>query len=389
MKPLKIFLIIITSAINIFPQGDSVLKFIFVPHPRSEDHVNLSVNPVIAKINFASYDVRLLGGDLTYNTNRDSATLAHCDNIFDLGSPNTLWSFGNHDVQSGDREIIKEFTGRDSYYSYARDGITFIVLDTELDAEGSSRTFIKGDQLKMVQDVCDSIKDSRYLILLHHRFMWMINNDDFKDRLTDSIAQSSRLMDTTNFYSDIYPLLQQVKHKGIQVLVFGGDRCDFNLEYFPEDSITFYAAGLSQNLPDSLDSLIVINYNLQKKEITCNFVRLFDVITSVAQTTSTLPEQFVLYQNYPNPFNPITKIRYTISTLPVSSPLIKKRTKEGFITLKIYDVLGKEVATLVNEEKSAGTYEVEFNGSDLPSGVYFYRLQAGNFIDTKKFILLK
>jgi hypothetical protein len=387
MKPLKIYLIIIISAIDLFPQSDSVLKFIFVPHPRSEDHVNLSVNPEIAKIDFPNYDVRLLGGDLTYNTNRDSATLVHCDNIFDLGSPNTLWSLGNHDVQSGDREIIKEFTGRESYYSYTRDRITFIVLDTELNAEGSSRTFIKDDQLKMVQDVFDSIKNSRYLILLHHRFMWMINNDDFKDRLTDSIAQSSRLLDTTNFYSDIYPLLQQVKHKGIQVLVFGGDRCDFNLEYSPEDSITFYAAGLSQNLPDSLDSLIVINYNLKNKEISCNFVRLFDVITSVVQTSSNLPKQFMLYQNYPNPFNPTTKIRYSIPAVRTSFPSTSGGMK--FIKLKVYDILGNEITTLVNEEKPTGNYDVEFDGSNLPSGVYFYRLQAGNFINTKKFILLK
>ena len=215
----------------------------------------------------------------------------------------------------------------------------------------------------------------------------MINNDDFKDRLTDSIAQSSRLLDTTNFYSDIYPLLQQVKHKGIQVLVLGGDRCDFNLEYSLEDSITFYAAGLSQNLPDSLDSLIVINYNLQNKEISCNFVRLFDVITSVVQTSSNLPEQFMLYQNYPNPFNPTTKIRYSIPAVRTSFPSTSGGMK--FIKLKVYDILGNEITTLVNEEKPTGNYDVEFDGSNLPSGVYFYRLQAGSFIDTKKFILLK
>jgi hypothetical protein len=98
---------------------------------------------------------------------------------------------------------------------------------------------------------------------------------------------------------------------------------------------------------------------------------------------------FVLYQNYPNPFNPVTKIKFTIQTPPISSPLVKGRTKEGFVTLKIYDILGREVTTLVNEEKPAGTYEVEFNASDFSSGIYFYQLKAGKYSETRKMTLLK
>ncbi len=85
---------------------------------------------------------------------------------------------------------------------------------------------------------------------------------------------------------------------------------------------------------------------------------------------------FQLYQNYPNPFNPSTKINYSI---PWTSLVI----------LKVYDILGKEVATLINEEKSVGNYKVEFNASNLSSGIYFYRMQAGSFVSTKKFILLR
>lgn len=88
------------------------------------------------------------------------------------------------------------------------------------------------------------------------------------------------------------------------------------------------------------------------------------------------PISYELYQNYPNPFNPSTIIKYTIS-------------KSSFVSLIIYDLLGKEIATLVNEEKQIGNYEIEFDGSNLASGVYFYRMQAGNFIATKKFILIK
>ncbi len=85
---------------------------------------------------------------------------------------------------------------------------------------------------------------------------------------------------------------------------------------------------------------------------------------------------FQLSQNYPNPFNPSTVIKYQIPEL-------------SFVTLKVYDVLGSEILTLVNEEIPAGSYEVEFDGTGLPSGIYFYRLQAGNFVETKKMVLMK
>lgn len=97
-----------------------------------------------------------------------------------------------------------------------------------------------------------------------------------------------------------------------------------------------------------------------------------------------LPEEFSLEQNYPNPFNPSTTIRYSIPSVITSG------TKQSqLVTLKVYDVLGNEVATLVNEEKPAGSYEVEFSAEGLTSGIYLYKLQTNNFVETKKMILLK
>ena len=87
-------------------------------------------------------------------------------------------------------------------------------------------------------------------------------------------------------------------------------------------------------------------------------------------------EEFHLSQNYPNPFNPSTRIQYSVNS-----------TQK--VTLKVYDLLGREITALVNEEKPAGQYEVEFNGTNLPSGIYFYQLKAGSFVETKKMILLK
>jgi hypothetical protein len=109
---------------------------------------------------------------------------------------------------------------------------------------------------------------------------------------------------------------------------------------------------------------------------------LSEMITDVEGATE-LPKNFILEQNYPNPFNPTTSIEYRVGSTE-------------YVTLKVYDVLGNEVATLVNEIKPAGSYEVEFDASNLSSGIYFYQLKvypvpggAGNFVQTKKMLLIK
>ncbi len=115
------------------------------------------------------------------------------------------------------------------------------------------------------------------------------------------------------------------------------------------------------------------------------------IFTSMINQIKKNPIDFKLRQNYPNPFNPSTIIKYAIPTYPsISSREGKERSDRGvLVTLKVYDVLGKEVTTLVNEKKPSGNYEVTFDGSKLTSGVYFYKLQSDKFVKTKKLILLK
>ena len=99
-------------------------------------------------------------------------------------------------------------------------------------------------------------------------------------------------------------------------------------------------------------------------------------LLGVTPVSSTMPTVYSLSQNYPNPFNPVTKINFALP-------------KQGFVTLKIYDVLGREVRTLVNEVKSAGQFSVDFNASEFSSGVYFYRLETDGFSDIKRMMLIK
>ena len=92
--------------------------------------------------------------------------------------------------------------------------------------------------------------------------------------------------------------------------------------------------------------------------------------------SSEVPSSFQLHQNYPNPFNPVTFINYE---LPITN----------YVSLKVFDMLGNEVATLVNEKQNAGSYSVDFHGTNISSGIYFYKLETEGFIETKRMILLK
>jgi len=101
-----------------------------------------------------------------------------------------------------------------------------------------------------------------------------------------------------------------------------------------------------------------------------------DIPTQVKENPDKLVTTFSLQQNFPNPFNPCTTIRYNLQ-------------EQSFVTLRVFDVLGREVSNLVNERQQAGTHMVIFDGTNIPSGLYFYRLEAGVFYDSKKLLLLK
>jgi hypothetical protein len=131
------------------------------------------------------------------------------------------------------------------------------------------------------------------------------------------------------------------------------------INMFTQDSIAFPMAA-----PRSIFNMLIFKSG----------VRLVE--TGVVGSTESAPEAFSLAQNYPNPFNPETKIQYSVAS-------------SQYIRIKIFDVLGREVATLVNEMKPPGEYAVSWDASNAPSGLYFYRIQAGGFTDIKKMIVTK
>ncbi|OIP63675.1 MAG: hypothetical protein AUK34_01085 [Ignavibacteria bacterium CG2_30_36_16] len=122
------------------------------------------------------------------------------------------------------------------------------------------------------------------------------------------------------------------------------------------------------------NSLASGNYSYRLKQIDFDGSFAYYWLNETVEVST--PVEFALLQNYPNPFNPVTKIKYAVSI-------------RQYTTLKVYNILGREVATLVNEYQAAGNYEVKFDASNLSSGVYFYKLQSGNFVQTKKLLLMK
>lgn len=109
---------------------------------------------------------------------------------------------------------------------------------------------------------------------------------------------------------------------------------------------------------------------------TNDLIDVYTILNSITHVENNSAKIFLLNQNYPNPFNPTTKIKFQIPEFT-------------FVRLTIYDIIGNEVRIIVDENKSAGTYEVDITANDLPSGIYFYTLRAGKYFDSKKMILLK
>ena len=150
---------------------------------------------------------------------------------------------------------------------------------------------------------------------------------------------------------------------------------------------------------NGINKLIIKSGNLAGGRLfDYNFDNITFNSTTDAEPANNAPQSYNLCQNYPNPFNPSTKISFTIPTSPINpSPYQGEGQGERYVTLKVYDILGNEVATLVDEQKEAGSYSVTFYASNLASGLYIYKLTVADpstgsgqgFVSTKKMMLLK
>ena len=211
------------------------------------------------------------------------------------------------------------------------------------------------------------------------------------------INESSKIVYLDSIYSkypaSYYYCAIKLKDKYLvnYFLVTGYGYADsIKLKLNPNDSLTFLIVGIDPcpickiKYDEFLRDTLLFRFTADSGLSSTTKYLIFnsDIRIGVGvNDKSEMPTKFYLWQNYPNPFNPTTKIRYSV-------PSVETRNIPS-MQLKVYDMLGREVANLIKEIKQPGNYEVEFNGSKLPSGVYLYQLRFGNLISTKKLILLK
>ena len=182
---------------------------------------------------------------------------------------------------------------------------------------------------------------------------------------------------TENTYSYRIKIIYQ---DSIEYSILQNYEGTITLDILPQDSIKVIFADpdlcpiCDTSILENFTDIFYIYSNSIDNELYEVDVSGIGLSTDVQEETA--PSSFQLYQNYPNPFNPSTTINYSIP-------------KKEFVLLKVYDVLGKEIATLVNEEKRQGSYSAKFNGNNLSSGVYFYKIESGNFTKVNKMLLLK
>lgn len=179
-----------------------------------------------------------------------------------------------------------------------------------------------------------------------------------------------RLAWTANTEADLslYEVWRKIDEEGTGWLKIGST----TNTYFIDSEMLYAPTG----------GLVHSHYKIKARDLTNHYSDYSNEVVSRTEPMNKksveeiVSNEYKLAQNYPNPFNPSTKISYSIK-------------EEGLVTLKVFDILGKEIATLVNENKPEGNYEIEYNASDLPSGIYIYKIQSGSFMDVKKMLLTK
>lgn len=258
-SPIKLLIVYFgLISLNLFGQSDSV-NLIFIGHCYQPYTAGDKVDFRLEEFDFSEFDGIWLGGDVCSEAMLNYSTLQYIDTLFDLGSVNTHWALGNHDARNGNWEWYEEFTGRKTYYSCSNNGITRIVMNSNLlptDCESLN------DQFKMIIDVCDTISESSDLVLLMHHGLW---RDVPGLPPPGSYAQSDLVFwnancDSVNtqFVDVIYPKLLEVKNKGISVSCILGDMgaTKKKFDLFSSDSIRFLGCGLYHNSPD--DQVLII-----------------------------------------------------------------------------------------------------------------------------------
>lgn len=266
--------------LSINAQSDyDTLHYIFLGHiknPNFEGHV---VDDRVAGLDYSTYDRVWLGGDITSESSLNYTTLEYIDNIFDVSNPSNAWAFGNHDLRSFNDEWLQRITGRKTYYAYFKNGITTIVLNLFIGPDDCEKL---DEQFDIINNVVDTIQESTHLILLSHQNVW--NNvpglpAPNKYSHSDQIFWIANCYDhPASFVELIYPLLLDVKNKGITVINILGDTGSGSKgeSMVSDDGIYFIASGIDILTEDEKgpDKVLILNHIPQIEELSWQFHNL-------------------------------------------------------------------------------------------------------------------
>jgi hypothetical protein len=233
---------------TIFPNSNKAYSYLYLGHPRTESVYNL--DPIVEALDFTQFDMLWLGGDLTAATSKHDSILENMESIFNISSPNTLWSLGNHDNYY--KFNTTEHTNRLPYYTYYKNGITFLVFDTK---DRDSLSNIVNEQLELFNNVTDTITESKHLVILTHKLIWLDGNpalESYVDNVPNGGPDTCHYcLNPNNFYTDLYPKLKGIKANGINVICIAGDlgKKVLDFEYVTPEGVHFLASGIKGNSP--------------------------------------------------------------------------------------------------------------------------------------------
>ena len=287
-----VYLVIITLFISCSDKvvNDQKATYLHLGHIRTENPGEESVNPYLFDIDYSDFDMLLLGGDLTANSSLADSTLVYLDNLFDLDDANTHWILGNHDIGNIDKALT--YTKRPEFYSFHKNDITFLVLNSQKESPGDCK--IRQDQIDLIKSVTDTISESSHLVVLSHKLLWLAGHENLKKHVGKGKwdwACNYRL-DHSNWNIDIRPMLEHVQKKtDVKVICIAGDIGN-NARSFEEKSksgIIYLASGLSlTDMPSS--KILILNHNITTGKLSWKFKNLIEYVSRQKKITQNKQE---------------------------------------------------------------------------------------------------
>lgn len=272
--------LLIVYSLPLTGQG-AIDRYIFIGHCYQHATPGNRIDYRLEDFDFSGYKGIWLGGDVCSETMLEYATMEYLDSLLNLGNPEVHWAIGNHDARNGNWEWYEEFTGRNTFYAYSENGITRLIMNTNLVPTDCEKM---DAQYEMIINTCDTVQAGNYLVLIMHHGIWK-DIPGLPHPVT--YAQSSLNYWNSNCYSftssfkeSIYPKLVEAHQRGVEVYCILGDMGSTfkSIDYISDDGIRFLGCGLYFNEPD--DNVLVFTHHLNEHELTYRYHNLDSLIIS-------------------------------------------------------------------------------------------------------------